>query len=70
MDEYYRTDNKSVFIQKCPNAKACKQGDNENPLGKCAEGYKGHFCGSCDYNFVNDSGLTCNECSDSNTNAI
>lgn len=56
------TEDSFVFV-KCFNEDACLEGDVEEPLTNCAEGYRGVMCSSCEDFFWKDlGGFICYEC--------
>ena len=60
---YWRKRSDTLFLISCQTAKACLEGDADNPNGKCdeSEGYTGIACAQCMPNYMSISGR-CIEC--------
>lgn len=58
---YWRSRPKVEEYEDCPRPESCLGGDENNPLGDCAEGYRGILCTNCAPGH-NRSGFRCNKC--------
>ena len=48
---YFRHSSQAEYSMPCYNSEACVGGTREQPLGECAEGYKGLACSKCLNNY-------------------
>ena len=56
-----------IFV-KCFNEDACLQGDPDNKLANCAEGYDGVMCTTCkDFHWKDLGSFVCYPCAASST---
>ena len=63
--QYWRSSPTSINYIPCPNPDACLGGDDNSPLGKCAEGYDGVLCANCIGRYRRQGQFVCSECNDS-----
>ena len=59
---YYRVNSQAEYSMPCYNSEACVGGSREQPLGECAEGYKGLACSRCLNNYFKATWKSCSSC--------
>ena len=69
-DNYWRTGPLSENYYQCFRPESCLEGNWENPLGVCEEGYDGIMCANCVGDYYRTDRFTCKECPDPFTNMM
>ena len=70
IDSYWRSTPTSINYIECYNPDACLAGDEEAPLGKCADGYDGILCANCVGRYRRNGSFTCTECANPTENIV
>ena len=60
--EFYRTSEDSDVFKECKRSASCLEGDENNPLGICDEGYHGIMCGQCEDGYKSMEMMACEKC--------
>ena len=68
VEKYWRSSPTSINYIECYNPDACLAGDEDAPLGKCAEGYDGILCANCVGRYRRNGAFVCSECSEPGLN--
>lgn len=61
-DKYYRVSEHSNQFNECQRTESCLKGDEQNPIGICAEGYQGIMCGKCEDGWKSLELMECEKC--------
>ena len=65
---YWRSNRLSTKIVKCPNADACL--GPPDLIGKCAKGYEGNMCQTCETDYVRSAKIICTKCPPHTSNLL